>query len=243
MLDIPTGSLRRRGYAAVFFDAGNTLFSAYPSVGARYAEVAARFGLQADPQEVEREFRREWLKRSSTHALALAASDQAERAWWRDLVSGVFARFGALARFEEFFTELYDLFARPEAWRLYPDAGPVLAECRRRGVVTGIVSNWDSRLEGICRGLDLSGRLDFILYSALAGVAKPNPRIFELALARAGVAPDRVLHVGDSLADDVAGARAAGLDALWLRRHREDRTADVASADTLLDVLELCKEE
>lgn len=240
MLNIPEGSLRRRRHAAVFFDAGNTLFSAYPSVGERYAEAAARVGLRVDPRVVEKAFQREWLRRSGAHSLAQAVSDESERAWWQDLVAAVFSGFEPSERFQEFFTDLYAQFARPETWRLHPDAEPVLDECRRRGVVTGIVSNWDSHLDGICRGLNLDSRVGFILSSARAGVAKPDPRIFEQALEHAGFAPDRVLHVGDSLSDDVDGARRAGLDALWLRQRGEEAPEDVATADSLLDVLELC---
>ncbi len=240
MLNLPEGSLRRRRHAAVFFDAGNTLFSAHPPVGERYAAAAARAGLHVDPREVESSFRREWLRRSGAHSLAQAASDERERAWWRDLVAAVFTELAPSERFTDFFTDLYEQFGRPETWRLHPDAEPVLDECRRRGVVPGIVSNWDSHLDGLCRGLNLDSRVGFILSSSRAGVAKPHPRIFELALERAGVAPDRVLHVGDSLQDDVAGARRAGLDALWIRQRGEEPPADVATADSLLDVLELC---
>ena len=53
----------------------------------------------------------------------------------------------------------------------------------------------------------------------MEGVAKPDPAIFERALARAGVAPHEALHVGDSLREDYHGARAAGLSALLLERH------------------------
>lgn len=58
-----------------------------------------------------------------------------------------------------------------------------------------------------------------------AGHAKPDPRIFHEACRRAGVSPEHTLHIGDDLELDVRAARAAGLDALWLRR------ADLAAAE------------
>ncbi len=50
------------------------------------------------------------------------------------------------------------------------------------------------------------------------GVAKPAPAIFEHAVARLDLAPHEVLHVGDDLETDVAGALRAGLAAVWINR-------------------------
>lgn len=63
--------------------------------------------------------------------------------------------------------------------------------------------------------------LDGILTSAEVGRRKPAPEIFEQALAIAGVAADRAMHVGDSLAEDVAGARAAGIEPVLIVRDGE----------------------
>ncbi len=240
MLSIPAGSLRSRRYRAVFFDAGNTLLKPHPSVGERYAAAARAFGLAVAAEDMERAFRAEWARRSRRLGAGQAGTGQAEREGWHDLVRDVLARFGAMERFEEYFEYLYDVFATPEAWRLYPEVEAVLAECRRRDVILGIVSNWDSRLEILCREMRLTPSFKFILYSAGVGVSKPDPRIFALAVAEAGVNPGEVLHVGDSLEEDVCGARAAGLDALWLRREGPEPKAQVATGDSLLDVLELC---
>ena len=67
--------------------------------------------------------------------------------------------------------------------------------------------------------IGLTREVEFLMVSSLEGVAKPDPTIFERALARAGVAPHEALHVGDSLREDYLGARAAGLSALLLERH------------------------
>ena len=76
------------------------------------------------------------------------------------------------------------------------------------------------------------GRLvDGVVSSAMAGAAKPDRALFEAALGLAGTPPDRAVYVGDSPANDVAGAAAAGLRAILLRRgaNRLDRTAADAS--------------
>jgi putative hydrolase of the HAD superfamily len=134
------------------------------------------------------------------------------------LVREVFSQEGPIENFEAFFEELYDRFASPDTWRPFPDTLPTLEELKKRGKILGIVSNWDSRLFGICKGLDLERYLDFVLASAVVGAAKPSPKIFEEALRQARVSPEEALHVGDSLEDDVLGAQQAGIHAVLLDR-------------------------
>lgn len=217
---------------AVFFDAGGTLFRPYPSVGELYSDTAVRYGLRTNPREIEARFHAYWMEQDGLAGRSGHSSPEAEKEWWRSLVRGVFSEVGRIDDFDVFFDELYDLFARPEAWRLFPDALPVLRQLKEKGKILGIVSNWDSRLFGICEGLGLVPYLDFILASALVGAAKPHRRIFEEALKRAGVAPEEALHVGDSLKDDVRGARAAGIHALFIDR-RGGRTSQVPTISAL----------
>jgi putative hydrolase of the HAD superfamily len=127
--------------------------------------------------------------------------------------------------------ELIDHFGNPAHWSVYPDVVPVLDELGRRGTVLAVVSNWDSSLPRLLDRLELTSRFSAIVVSALAGVSKPSPRIFEEALARTGVAASEVLHVGDHPAEDYEGARAAGLSALLLDRvgHRHSAAESISS--------------
>jgi putative hydrolase of the HAD superfamily len=83
--------------------------------------------------------------------------------------------------------------------------------CRRltaAGLRLAVVSNWDVGLHEHLAALGLDRMVDAVVTSAEAGAAKPDPRIWRVALARLGA--DRAVHVGDSEAD-AEGARAAGL--------------------------------
>jgi putative hydrolase of the HAD superfamily len=80
------------------------------------------------------------------------------------------------------------------------------------------VSNFDTRLYSVLRGLGLADVFDSITLSSLAHAAKPAPAIFRAALEEHAVDPDEAIHVGDSPRDDVEGAREAGLRAVWLCR-------------------------
>lgn len=104
----------------------------------------------------------------------------------------------------------------------FDDAAPVLQAARARGIRSVVVSNWDVSLHQVLAGLGLDGLLDGILTSAEVGRRKPAPEIFERALTIAGVPAARALHVGDSLAEDVAGARAAGIEPVLLARQGEE---------------------
>jgi putative hydrolase of the HAD superfamily len=66
--------------------------------------------------------------------------------------------------------------------------------------------------------------------SAAAGTRKPAPAIFEQALAVAGVGRDEAVHVGDSLEEDVAGARAAGIEPILIRRRSGDDAARTSAS-------------
>ncbi len=100
----------------------------------------------------------------------------------------------------------------------HADAAPALRAARGRGECVIVVSNWDASLPTTLARAGLAPLIDAVLTSAQVGVAKPDAAIFERALALAGVTPAAALHVGDSLVQDVAGARAAGISAVWCNR-------------------------
>jgi putative hydrolase of the HAD superfamily len=100
----------------------------------------------------------------------------------------------------------------------FPDAEPALRDLRERGLRVVVASNWDCSLPGFLRDAGLDGLVDEVATSAVAGARKPDPRLFETALELAGCGPGAAVHVGDSLADDVAGAAAAGIRPVLIAR-------------------------
>jgi HAD superfamily hydrolase (TIGR01509 family) len=91
-----------------------------------------------------------------------------------------------------------------------PGAVGAVSELTRLGLRLAVVSNWDVALREHLEELALADHFVTVVTSAEAGAPKPGPRIFELALERLHVRPERALHVGDSEADE-EGARAAGM--------------------------------
>jgi putative hydrolase of the HAD superfamily len=100
----------------------------------------------------------------------------------------------------------------------YPDAIPALRSLRDRGQRLVAVSNWDCSLPRVLERCGLGGLLDGAVSSAAAGARKPDPAIFAPALEIAGCGPEEALHVGDTLEEDAAGARAAGIRSLLIDR-------------------------
>jgi putative hydrolase of the HAD superfamily len=110
------------------------------------------------------------------------------------------------------------LVAYESAWRSFPDAGPCLAALQGIARVA-VLSNGDQKqqVDKVAR-TGLGHYLDVVLTSDQLGVAKPDPRIFELACGRLGVPPAAVVYVGDQLDVDARAATAAGLGGIWLNR-------------------------
>ncbi|HEX8051691.1 MAG TPA: HAD-IA family hydrolase [Thermoleophilaceae bacterium] len=104
------------------------------------------------------------------------------------------------------------------SFRAFPDAAPALRDLRERGLRLVVVSNWDCSLREVLDSAGLLELVDDAVSSAEAGAAKPDPAPFHAALAAAGCEPGEAVHVGDSEENDVAGARAAGVRAVLLRR-------------------------
>ena len=191
---------------AVFFDVGGTLIHPWPSVGSVYARVGKKFDIHASAEAMEQAFRSAW-KESKRGALTTSNKE-----WWRSLVS----RAVPNAR-DGYFEALYEEFAQPDAWRIFPDVFETLTECRSRKLHVGVISNWDERLRPLLERLDLSRYLDSLTISCEVGAEKPAAAIFRAALRAAGTSAGEALHVGDSEVDDVAGAEAIGMNALLVR--------------------------
>jgi putative hydrolase of the HAD superfamily len=118
----------------------------------------------------------------------------------------------------------------------FPDAPPALRAMRAAGLRLVVVSNWDASLAQRLAETGLAPLLDGVVASAPFGAAKPDPAIFARALELAGVDAAAAWHVGDSEREDVAGARAAGVAPLLLRRDGGDAATGVPVIRSLAEL-------
>jgi putative hydrolase of the HAD superfamily len=119
---------------------------------------------------------------------------------------------------------------------LFDDARDALDSARRHGLRVVVVSNWDASLGQVLDRVGLGDLIDGVVSSAAAGAAKPSPAIFEAALSLADIAAGEALHVGDSLEEDFAGARAVGIAAVWLNRDSAAAPTDVRAVRSLREL-------
>jgi FMN phosphatase YigB (HAD superfamily) len=100
----------------------------------------------------------------------------------------------------------------PGIWRVPVEGfGETMDALEARGIVAGIISNSDGRLERRLAQIGILDRFRFVIDSGVIGVSKPDPRIFEAAVERSSVPASQAAYVGDYYAVDVEGARAVGM--------------------------------
>ena len=116
----------------------------------------------------------------------------------------------------------------------YPESEAVLRRLRETGVGMYVVSNWDLGLFEVLEDLDWMRYFDGVVVSAVSGVEKPDPRLFEEALEASGVGRDRVVHVGNDPVTDISGAAEAGIDTVLV-----DRKGNIAAPEATFVIPDL----
>jgi putative hydrolase of the HAD superfamily len=103
-------------------------------------------------------------------------------------------------------------------WKDYPFVKDILARLRSLGYRLGVISNWDPSAKPILRTCGILEFFDVVVISSEVGCAKPNEKIFKLALDKAGVDASRCLYIGDNYYDDTLGSDKVGMRSLIINR-------------------------
>lgn len=202
----------RMAIQTVFLDAGGVLVT--PN-WARVAETLGRCGVAAGA---------ETLALADLHAKRRLDAEFRGRlpaarpdGWaYFDLVLE-HARVPHSAAVDAAFAELRRYDGRWNLWEHVPqDVVPALERLRALGLTLAVVSNTNGTLKALLKRVGLAKHVDVVVDSFEEGVEKPDPRLFQIALDRAGARAESTLHVGDLYYVDVIGARAAGLRAVLL---------------------------
>lgn len=226
---------------AVFFDAAGTLIKPARRVGESYAVIARKYGIDASAAEIGERFRLCFHAAPPLAFPGAAAAEIAglEHAWWKALVRRVFEPWNGSQRFDDYFAELFAYFAQPDSWLLYPEAEETLSALKRRGMILGVISNFDSRLIGIFEGLGAAHWFENIFVSSRVGHAKPEREIFQKALEQHSLKAGDALHVGDSEEKDLLGANTAGLKGVLVERSGETESNPLPRITSLRGILSL----
>jgi putative hydrolase of the HAD superfamily len=201
---------------ALFFDAAGTLIEPAEPVAKIYSRLLSPHLGTLDPAEIAASFPTAFRNVGLPKYEESPDGDLAEREWWRIVVEATIGR----PITTEVFDEVFEHYANPEAWRLFPEVGDVLRQAHERNLRIAVVSNFDLRLHRILDGFGL--KFEQVMTSAEARARKPATSIFSQTLQLMKLEPDQVLHVGDSENADLNGAKNAGIDAYLLKRPNTD---------------------
>lgn len=214
---------------AVTFDVGGTLIEPWPSVGEIYAQVAEEHGfanLSAD--RINAQFNVAWRDKEEF---------QYSEEHWLELVSKSFADILSESESARLFPSIYKRFEESDVWKIHEDVLPTLDELADRGFRMAVVSNWDTRLRPLLKNLKLLSFFETATISSEIGFNKPSPVLFEHTLKKLGLPPASVVHVGDSVTEDVEGAEGAGVSGILIRRQGNTGANSIAKLTDLTRLL------
>ncbi|MDR5693676.1 MAG: HAD-IA family hydrolase [Armatimonadota bacterium] len=222
-------------YRAIFFDAGGTLIDLHPPREVLFTEIMRDLGFLISPEASFRAFdgAEEWFEKQS------ALYQQDPERFWREWYETLLVKAGLGEKATDLVPLVAQEFQRRLALRPIDDVVETLEHLRRLNLVIGVVSNWDKALPEVLEKAGVSRFLDFVIASEAVGVSKPDPRIFQIALAKAGVPPEGVLHVGDLYEYDVVGARSAGITPVLIDRADRYPHADCIRIRRLNEIVPL----
>jgi putative hydrolase of the HAD superfamily len=204
---------------AVLFDVDFTLCRPGPELSAeRYGRIAARHGVDLDLS------RHDQAREAAVLNLKRHPELHHDETIWHAFTEEIFLGMGGPRELaSECAAEIERGWAVAENFELFEDALPVLEELRKAALRIGLVSNGIRDLTAFVAHHRLD--VDAIVDSRSHGRVKPHPTIFQAALEQLRVAPRDAVMVGDSVEEDVEGARALGMRAILI--DREDRHPEV----------------
>jgi putative hydrolase of the HAD superfamily len=215
---------------AVLFDVDFTIARPGPELGPEgYRRLGERFGLELDPSRYA-EAREKAVEGIRRHP-ELEHDEEIWVAFTERIIRGMGGNADSAYPCAVAMTKSWE---HAEHFELYDDVLPVLEELRGNGLKIGFVSNTGRNLDEFVAHHRL--HVDAALASGAFGRTKPHPTIFRAVLERLGVEPADAAMVGDSIEDDVEGARATGIPRAFLL-DREGRHPEVE--ERLPDLLAL----
>jgi putative hydrolase of the HAD superfamily len=202
-----------RATRAVFFDIDFTLIHPGPAFQASgYRDFCARHGIEIEPEAFER------AVASASAGFDIGTGEYDARVYvdfTRRIIEGM---GGSGPNVETAAREIYQEWAACHHFFLYEDVPDVLRQLHASGLKIGLISNSHRCMESFQSHFALEGLFAATVTSAAHGFMKPHPSIFETALRQVAAEPSESVMVGDSVSQDIEGARRFGMRAVLLSR-------------------------
>lgn len=203
----------------VFFDLDGTLIESTTAFRKLFVEVLGRNGVEIPLAKLEQVVFSCW----PWYERAVVTHRGDELAFWLGFNTEVCRAAGAGERAEELGRAVTETFRGSDRPRLYPDVIPCLDVLQARGHTLGIITARPDA-HRLLVPLGIRDRFRVVVDAFSSGLAKQDAASYHHALDRAGLAPDRAVHVGDEIERDIRPAREAGMQAVLL--DRENRHPD-----------------
>jgi HAD superfamily hydrolase (TIGR01662 family) len=199
---------------AVFFDVDFTLIYPGPAFqGEGYRAFCARYGMEVEPQRFAA------AVNSASHILDREHDAVYDPQIFIDYTAHIIRHMGGTGdAVKTCAAEIYQEWAACQHFLLYDDVSAALQALAEQDLRLGLISNSHRCLESFQEHFELDGLIDVAISSSQHGYMKPHPSIFEAALKLAGVAASDAVMVGDSLMQDIEGARRVGMRGVLVRR-------------------------
>lgn len=218
----------------ITIDVTGTLIAYKGELGDYYCMAAKSVGLPCpDYKRMHEGFKLAYKEMAKNYPCFGYAAKMPNIVWWKTCVRDSFIRAGYdydEETFDKVFRRIYASFGSSAPYKVFEDSQPFLRWVRQQGLMVGIVSNAEYRYQDVilpALGLNQGSEWDFGVFSGLEGVEKPDPRIYEIAIERAGnIAPEEALHIGDSLRKDYIPAKSVGMHGLLLDRFETSDAED-----------------
>lgn len=215
----------------------------FPSIGDLCVEAMRAQNIPDIPDAKVFNARRNEARRIAQANGNSPVSERASRDYWRAMLWEIFAGRCNNRQFEIAVEFIYRALASPEHWKLMPDVVSALEAIRFLGVKTVVLSNGDSRWKKALADKKIAHFFDRIFVSAETGFAKPEEAAFDNLCRQMAIPRGELLHIGDTLAEDIIPAVNFGANAIWVTsRATELPPENVSIFPTLRDVPQYLRE-
>ena len=220
---------------AVFFDVDFTLIYPGPAFqGEGYRAFCMRHGMDVEPSRFPE------AVVSASHILDREQDAVYNPQIFVDYTAHIIRGMGGSgAAVEACAAEMYQEWALCQHFLLYEDVPASLEALADNDVLIGLISNSHRSLEAFQEHFELDGLIDVAVSSSQHGFMKPHPSIFEAALTLAGVAAADAMMVGDSLTQDIDGARRVGMRGVLVRRSDTGESTLASDVPIIRSLMEL----
>jgi len=220
----------------IFFDSAGTLVEV-PPYSRVWHRIMGDLGLDMSLHRVEVGVR----YADSTYGKRYLSYAGRTREYWTSYLGFLLAKLKVEGNQSELAEEICERFQQRPWSNPYPETKGVLRALKRRGFKLGVISNATDDVTNRLEHVGLAEYFDSFTYSQEAKAEKPHPRIFRLALERAGCKPIEAVHVGDSYDQDVLGAKKVGMQPILVDRQEKTHTNDCPSISNLQGIQKLIR--